>query len=723
MNVKRMTAERSTRCTTSRQRVSATLARLIRPASASLLILLLAPGPGSLCLAQNAPQDQPQNPATTPSAQAPPTASAPPAAPIPVSLGLARHDYTKSPRVLPNIIKPYEEMQVPEVNLINSPRIDQLVQDGKLAITLQDAVELALENSLDIAVQRYVPWFAQAGLLRSRSGSGGFNIAGAALPFSTAAINPLSFFPPSFDPIIQSTTFIDDRSTPINNPFISGTGATGVTGLISHTTQFSNQYQQAFETGSSITAAYTSTRSSSSSAFNFFNPDVQTALTVTLSQQLLNGAGLAVNTRNIRIAKNNEKIADLTFEQQTITTVTNTITAYWELVYARENVKVEEQAVAVSEKLYNDNVKQLQIGTMAPLDVTRAEAQLASDRQNLIVSQTVQLQDQQILKNAISRDPLASNLVNVEIIPTELPNTDSARDVPTFEQAIQQALAKRPDLLQQFYNLKNADIDMRANKNALLPTATLTAQYGSFGLAGNSPINGAPVTSAGSAIVGSNGQPITVLDSNGIPVQVFAPVTSPTTVGNRQQGFTTASNQIFHNQFPDYNVQLNLEIPLRNRAAQASSQHAILFKRQMETQMQQLKNAALLDVRNTYIALEQDRARVEAASKARELQRQTFEAEQKKYQLGASTVYNVILTQRDYVTAQGTELRALADLVEAKANFERATGITLDVNRVTIADAKHGQVERDTLIPGTLHGKVVGTENPLDLLTDGKSRR
>jgi len=167
---------------------------------------------------------------------------------------------------------------------------------------------------------------------------------------------------------------------------------------------------------------------------------------------------------------------------------------------------------------------------------------------------------------------------------------------------------------------------------------------------------------------------------------------------------------VFHNNFPDYQVSLNVQIPIRNRSAQADNQRSILTQRQLEAQLQQLKNAALLDVRNTYIALAQDRARVEAAAKARELQQQTFDAEQKKYQLGASTVYLVIQTQRDLIFAQSTELRALADLVEAKANYERAVGRTLESNRVTIADAKSGEAERETLIPGTLHGQVVGTD-------------
>ncbi len=214
------------------------------------------------------------------------------------------------------------------------------------------------------------------------------------------------------------------------------------------------------------------------------------------------------------------------------------------------------------------------------------------------------------------------------------------------------------------------------------------------------------------------------MDGNGNPIAgFFEPATSVTTNGVNEQGFTTAQSQIFHNQFPDYLVGVSVQIPIRNRAAQATNQHSILQLRQIQAQMQQLKNAAVVDVRNTFIALQQDRVQVETASEARKLQQQTFDAEQKKYQLGASTVYNVILTQRDLVTAQGAELRALANLLEAKAQYERAVARTLEVNRVTIADAKHGEIEKDTLIPGTLHGKVVGTDNILDLLSEGKEQK
>jgi outer membrane protein TolC len=344
------------------------------------------------------------------------------------------------------------------------------------------------------------------------------------------------------------------------------------------------------------------------------------------------------------------------------------------------------------------------------LDVTRAESEVATNRQNLIVAQTVQLTDEQTLKNAITRDPLAPALANVEIVPLDHPNPPEAVEAATFEEALKEAFAKRPDLQLQAINVTNAGINSKANKQALLPTATLFAEYQSTGLAGDFPIVTGSTTTAGAPIVGANGAPITVLDMTGTPVEVFTPNTTEVTNGISKQGFGTTQSQIFHNDFPSYIAGVNLTLPIRNRQAQATYQRAVLSQRQIEAQLQQMKNAAVLDVRNAFIALTQDRAQVQAASKARELQQQTFDSEQKRYQLGASTVYNVILTQRDLISAQANELRALANLVEAKANYERAVGRTLDVNRVTIADAKHGQVEHESLIPGTLNGHVVGTE-------------
>jgi outer membrane protein len=656
-----------------------------RPLLAAVLAVTLVGGPISPAFGQDAPQ----NPQPAP---APAASSA-----VPVSLGLAKYNYTVAPRAFPNIINPYRSINIGQPGLTNSPRIDQLIYDAKLKLTLQEAVELAMENSMDIVVQRYNPWVADTAILKAKAGSLAAAIPGAIFVGATAN-NPLL----SYDPLVTTTIGIDSRVVPVNNPLTSGTGTglLALTGLSLHTSTFNTQFTQGFTTGTNFFTTWDNTRSSSTSGANLFNPSVQSSIFVGFTQQLLNGFGRTVNTRNIVIAKNNRKIADWVFTQQAITTVTNTITAYWELVYSRENVKVQQQAVTVAQKLYNDNKKQLEIGTMAPLDVTRAESELATDSQNLIVAQTTELQNQQILKNAISKNPMAPNLVNVEIIPTDLPSRPEAIEAPSFEEAAMEAFAKRPELQEQALNLLNSGVDIKATRNALLPTATLQAQYGTTGLAGDQRLFNS-TTIAGTPVVDANGNPVPGL---------FLPSAQITQVGTAKAGFPEAMSTVFHNNFPDYSVQLNVQIPIRNRSAQADNQRAILTQRQLEAQLQQLKNAALLDVRNSYIALTQGRAQVDAASKARELQQQTFDAEQKKYQLGASTVYLVIQTQRDLINAQGTELRALANLVEAKANYERAVGRTLEVNRVTIADAKSGQAERETLIPGTLHGQVVGVD-------------
>jgi outer membrane protein TolC len=637
---------------------------------------------------------------------------------VPISLGLNKAHYTNSPGLWPNITAPYKTWYVNPGALSNSPRLAQLIQSGKMNLSLQDAIALALENSMDIVVQRYNPWMADASILKTKAGGFGYGVPGSLSVGSTANLPSLIF-----DPYLTQTISITSALIPVNNPLTSGagTGTNGIAALGVHQNIYNTAFSQGFSTGTTLNVFWDNTRSSSTSTFNLFDPSVQSTIGISFAQQLLQGVGRNVTRRNILVAENNRKIADLAFAQQAITTVTNTITAYWELVYARQNVQVQQQAVTVSQKLYNDNKKQLEIGTMAPLDVTRAESELATNTQNLIVAQTTQLQDELVLKNFISKDPTASDLIDVEIIPTDKPDAPQSIQLAPFADAVKEAFVNRPDVQEQILNVRNGEIDVKATKNALLPLATLTGTFTSTGLAGNS-LAFASAAAAGPQVVDANGNPVTVLNSSNVPIPVFVPTTTTTVTGVSKTGLSDSLSQVFHNRFPNYTVGLNVTLPLRNRSAQADSVHAQLTQRQLEAQMQQIKNSAVLDVRNTSIALEQGRAQVQAASKARELQQQTFDAEDKKYRLGASTVYNVILTQRDLITAQGTELRALANLAEAKANYERALGRTLQVNSVTIAGAKKGDIERDTLIPGTLNGQVVGTEDLFKSLEDkGKS--
>jgi outer membrane protein len=603
---------------------------------------------------------------------------------------LSGPDYSKGHSWWPPFVSPYKPIQIPEPILTNAPRIDQLVQNGKLMLSLEDAISLALQNNLDIAIQRFTPSLDQAALLRAETGINGRLL---------------------FDPTLTGQLTLQHLSTPVNNPFLAGVAASTTSGpnpvapnLIAHNGTANFTYTQGFRTGTQLQVSFNNTRSSLNLGANLFNPYAQSSLTVQLTQPLLNGFGTLANTRYILEAKNTVKVGESQFAQQVITTVTQVANDYWELVYARESVKVQEAAVGVSQKLYEDNKKQLEIGTMAPLDVLTAESQLATDQQNLIVAHSTQLQDETTLLVAITKDPLAGSLTASEIVPTTpIPTPDTIENIP-LQDAVTEAWQKRPELQQAELNLKNAGIEVKYTKNELLPAVNLFGLFTATGVAGVSRTTTSTPTGtylennlvflAGSA------------DANGIvPVGVspfgFSATPVETSVKTLHQGgLIDDYSRLFSGNYPTYEAGINLTLPIRNRAAQADNAQATLAERQQQVQHRQTQNTIVLNVRNTFIALQQDRAQVAAAQKAQSLAAQTLDDEQKKYQLGSSTSYNVVLRSRDLTSAEGTLLRARINLVEAEVNFNQAMGRTLDVNRITVADAKTGRPARTPNIPG-----------------------
>lgn len=606
--------------------------------------------------------------------------------------GVEGPDYSKPKSQLPNFFAPYTPENIPEPMLTNSSRIDQLIQDGKLMLSLDDAISLALENNLNINVTRFTPWIAQTQLLKAKAGG---------IPQTGSSQQVVLGTSPSvsFDPVVTTDLGWEHGQFPVNNPFTSGTGTTAIPVVAQNTAFVNLGYTQGFHTGTNLAITFDTPRTSTNLNDVVFNPALSPIMTATLSQPLLNGFGLLPNTRYILEARNSIKVANSVFAQQVIATVTQTSNDYWELVYDRENVKVEEAAVGVSQKLYEDNKKQLEIGTMAPLDVLTAESQLATDQQNLIVAQTTRLQQETVLLNDIAKNLLAKDVAGIEIIPTTPISTPELVENIPLQDAVQEAWRKRPELYQADLNLKNAGIEVKATNNGLLPSLSAYVEYQSQGLNGNK-LN---TTNVPGEFVADTGSPL--VDANGIPIMIgggeaFAgfPV-SATTI--KPGGIGGALENVFHNDFPVYSAGLNLTLPIRNRSAQADSARAHLDERQERVQYRQTENTIVLNVRNTMIALQQDRAQVAAADKARTLAQQTLDAEQKKYQLGSSTSYNVVLRSRDLTAAQGTALRAQANLAEALVNFDQAMGRTLEVNHITVADALRGVLGREPLIPGT----------------------
>ena len=651
---------------------------------------------------QNTPASQ--NPAGVqpPSAPAPQTGAAAGVDPVrDLRLG-AGPDYSREKFFIPNILDPYRPAHVDEPMLTNSTRIDQLIQDGKLMLSLDDAISLALENNLNINVERFVPWIQETQLLKAK--------AGGIPQFGNTQQVVLGSSPSvSFDPIVTAGLGWSHANIPVNNPFTAGTGTSAIPVVNANTAFVNLGYTQGFHTGTNFQVTFDTARNTSNEPDLFFNPAITPVMTATLSQPLLNGFGILPNTRYIIEAKNNIKVANSQFAQQVIATVTQTSNDYWELVFDRENVKVQEAAVGVSQKLFSDNKKQLEIGTMAPLDVLTAESQLATDQQNLIVAQTNKLQQETVLLNDIAKNLLAKDVAGIEIVPTTPIATPDIVENIALQDAVQEAWKKRPELFQADLNLKNAGIEVKATQNGLLPVLDAFVQYTSQGLNGNqlttTQVGNTFIADPSSPLVDANGVPVLV---GGVPVFSSVPLTTTTT---GHGGLSDALKNVFQNEFPTYSVGVNLTLPIRNRSAQSDSARAQLDQRQQQVQYRQTENTIVINVRNALIALQQGRAQVAAAEKARTLAQQTLDAEQKKYQLGSSTSYNVVLRSRDLTSAQGTALRAQANLAEALVNFNQAMGRTLEVAHITVADALRGGVGREPLIPGALDPqKTIGAK-------------
>lgn len=629
-------------------------------------------------------QTQAQTQMPAPPVYQPPTATQGPP-PSPARALKFGPDYAKGQSWFPNVIAPYTEKHVPEPELTNTPRIDQLIQNGKLMLSLEDAISLGLENNLALAVERYVPWLDEANLLYAKSGANG---------------------PVRFDPSVTGTLSLEQSTTPINNPLFAGvtTQLTTAVGLTDHVATGNFNYTQGFATGTQAQVTFDNSRTTTNfGSFDLFNPYEQSTLTIELTQPLLNGFGKIPNTRYILEAKNTVKVGESQFAQQAITTVTQVATDYWELVYARENVKVEQVAVAADEQLYENNKKQLEIGTMAPLDVITAQSQLATDQQALVQAQTTQLLDETTLLVAITKDALAAQLKGVEIVPTTSIFSPEVENI-SLEDAVHEAWQKRPELQQAELNLKNAGIEVKATKNGLLPTLNLFAEYQAAGLGGvihpstetdqflaTEPVfSTSGVISAGTPPLGFVG---TALTAAGTPIP---------------GGITDDWNGMITGKYPTFEAGLNLTLPIRNRAAEANNATAQLNQREQEVEYRQTQSTILLSVRQALITLEQDRAAIAAAQEARIYAQQSYDDEVKRLQLGTSTAFTVVQKQQLLTTAEGVELRDRINLIEAELTFNQAMGRTLDVHNITLADAKSGHILQPPNIPGTPDADAYG---------------
>ncbi len=639
-------------------------------------------------------------------------AQEPPAAPTPQNtpeaMPVPALDYGKPAAHFPNPIGPYTPRHVAEPNLSNTPRIDQLMHDGQLYLSLNDAIALALENNLDIAIARYNLNIADTDVLRAKAGAqilgvnvgivqntpgggvggigtqvgsgtggttlgaGGAGAGAGGIVGSTAGglFGPLIT---SFDPILTGTFQSDHAGFIPTSPF---------QGSYQGTTTANFQYLQGFQWGTNLSIGFNNSRITSNSGFQSVSPALNSSFQFKLTQHLLQGFGFPANTRFIRIAKNNRELSDVAFRLQITTSVDQIENMYWDLVYAYENQRVKEESLAFSQKTLSDTKKQVEIGSLAPIEAVRAQSTVSADQQALTVAKTnLQLQ-QLIMKNALSRtlhDPL---LVNADVIPTSTMEVPEGEQVQPTEELVNQALHHRAELVESRISLNSQEQSNKALRSSLLPTLDLFAYYGGSGLGGSQ--------SPASICRDPNQQFCASATPN--PALSQFPLTPSV-------GYTSTLNQLVNSSAPDKGIGLQLNIPLRNRAAQALQVRGEIEYRQEQMALQQTENRISIEVRQAQFAVEQNQASVASAKAAVDYAQQSLDAEQKKYQFGTSTTTAVLQTRSALASAESTLMSAMAAYEKARVELDRAVGTLLDHNGISIDDAARGQVTRMPNVP------------------------
>jgi len=588
------------------------------------------------------------------------------------------------------LVNPYRAGPVPPVRLENSGRFSQLIRAGNLYLSAGDVVALAIENNIDVEIQRYGPVLASQVLLRAQGGGAlrsvgqgvaegpqsvslqGVTVNASGTGISAAGgvtsgggiVTQLGPAIPSLDPTILVFTNFAHTTSVQSNTFLTGT-----TALVASTRAFQSQIAQNFDFGLSAQLTFANTRYSLNSQLFNLNPYTQGFLDLQVTQNLLQNFGRAVIGRNIRVQKNNVKVSMLQFQQQSIATVTAALNLYWDLVSFHADVNARTREVTTSRQLLEDNRKQVGLGALAPIEITRAESQLYTSEQDLVTAQTNLLQQETILKNYLSRNGIAeAGLNNLRIVPLDSFTVPEAEETRPLEDWIRQALEHRVELQQARLNLESNQMNLVGIKSSLRPTLQAFAELTNNGLSGD-------VTALGALQPG---------------------------IGRLVGGYGNLLSQIAGRAYPNYSAGVSVNIPLRNRAAQADYATSLLEIRQNELTLRKNINQIRVDVQNALVGLQQARARFEAARRARTLAEQTLAGDRRRYELGALVVFQVMSDQRDLASAESAEVQSMANYTHARIALDQALGATLDANHISVSEALEGQLSQPSVLPAEL---------------------
>ena len=654
----------------------------------SAAVLLIAAVPLSLAAQQSVPAAPSQS---TPAAPQPEQAHA-------VNL----IDYSEPRSAFPHVLQPYLPRELAQPSFGNSSRIDSLMRDGKIYLSIDDAIALALENNLDLDLARYNLNIAEADLLRAKSGAnilgvntgvvqntpgggvgglggtvgsgtGGTTVAAGGVGTGTNGLvsSTLGVGSPitSFDPQLAGAFQLDKNNTESVSVFSPAPG-----GIVAQNTYNANiAYTQGFHWGTTLTAGFNNSHLTTNSTVSLLTPQLGSNFQFRITQNLLQGLGPLPNTRFIRIAKNNREISDVAFRLQVITTVDQIENMYWDLVYAFENVRVQQEALAYTQRALEDARRQAQVGTVPPIQVVSAQSTVSTGQQNLIVAQNnLQLQ-QLLMKNALSRSIEDPILAEADVIPVSVMQVPQEESVIPIQDLINDALQHRAELVQTRIDLSSRDINNKAVRNSMLPTLNAFAYYGGSGVGGD-----------------VNSQCTFQGNSCSAP---------PYFSGANSMSYGGMLNQLINARAPDKGIGLSLNIPIRNRLAQSNQVRAQLEYRQAQVRQHQLENQVRIEVRNAQFDVRQNRAAVQAAQSAVDLARQTLEADQQKLKVGLTTQVTILQDAATLTTGESNLVSAKAAYEKSRLELDRATGLLLEHARIDVTDAVRGQVTHLPSVP------------------------
>jgi outer membrane protein TolC len=577
--------------------------------------------------------------------------------------------------------KTYTPVNVPKSNLSNSVRLDQCIHDGKLYLSVDDAIDLALENNLDIAVARYNLPIANMDVLRTAAGGislgvpglssttlGGATASSAASSVSVSGAAGgsggltqntfgIGIQVPSFDPWLAAQGSVEHLTSPQ-----SSTVTTATTSLKQNTIIADAKYYQSFPTGTYVEFDLNNSRQTVNNAYQTLNPTLASNYRFLIQQQLLQGFGFSENLRWLRLAKNNRKITDTNFRAQIDFTVTQIENIYWDLVNAYQDEQVKERSLAFAEQALDQEQKQLQLKAVPAMDVMKAQTEVATRQQDLTVSNTTLQLQESLMKAALTKQ-LDPSLEEMRVVPTVVLEAFQPESMPPVEQLIDEAIKNRPDVSILQLQQDNFEISRKSIRNYMLPSVNLVGYYSGYGL------GGAPNPFYASNVLGPN------------------PVTQPTSYAGSLQN-------AFNNSSPDYLAEIQVQIPLRNRQARADQFRSELELRQAQLNVVQVKKNLRIEVRNAAYALEQGQARVEAARKARDLAQRTFDIKRQEQQLGAGSNFETLTAEHDLAIASSTLAAAETEYEKSRVALYSQTGQTLRRLGISLDEARSGVVNK-----------------------------